>query len=97
MPAAKISSTVFESVSERLADGGASQAVADLWDEISRAFQESGPEAVKAIIEGRVRALTRAAQRDLKATRDVAGSVGPNRRKTASPRPSRPARGSRSR
>lgn len=82
--------SVYEAVAEYLALQQAPPQVADLWAEISREFQDAGPEAVKALLETKVRALDRAAKKDLKMTRDVAAAVGSTRRRPSPRRPASP-------
>lgn len=91
---AEVSGSVYDAVVARLRDDRAPLAVLDLWIEIEREFRNGGPDAVKALLDRKARALSRAAEKDLKATRAVATAVGPTRRKSpsAGPRRSAPTR-----
>ncbi|MHB1502248.1 MAG: hypothetical protein ACYCYK_14160 [Candidatus Dormibacteria bacterium] len=76
--------TIYDDVTERLADTGHAKGAVALWDAIQQAFRDSGPEAIRALIEKRVRELRTAANKDLKASRDVARDITPPKRRPAS-------------
>ena len=75
------SQTAFDAISGRLATLTASEDAHRLWAEVRKEFETGGPAAVKALIDSRVRALQRTAQKDLKETRSVARTTVPERKK----------------
>lgn len=78
------STTIYEDVTERLAAMSRSEDAVALWEDIQQAFRDSGPEAIKALIDKRVRELRTAANKDLRASRDVAREITPPKRKPTS-------------
>jgi hypothetical protein len=83
MAAGSGSATIYDDVTSRLQASGQIDGALALWDEIQSEFRDNGPEAIKALIEKRVKQLRTAANKDLKASRDVAREVAPPKRKTA--------------
>lgn len=75
------SQTAFDAISGRLATLAASEDAHRLWAEVREEFEIGGPAGVKALIDSRVRALARTAQKDLKETRSVARTTVPERKK----------------
>jgi hypothetical protein len=76
------SKTAFDAISSRLAALGASEEAHELWANVRAEFEIGGPVAVKSLIDSRVKALARTAQKDLKETRTVARVTVPRRKKT---------------
>jgi hypothetical protein len=82
-----LSGSVSDAVTTKLEAAGASPAVLELWTMIEAQFRDSGPTAVKDLLDKKARALANAAARDLKATRAVATAVGPQRKRAAATKP----------
>jgi hypothetical protein len=76
-------SSIYEDVTERLTESEARGPVLDLWESVQQVFQDSGPEAVKSLIESRVRSLANTAKKDLTTSRAVARSMTPVKRKSS--------------
>ncbi|MGH9089897.1 MAG: hypothetical protein ACRDZR_00725 [Acidimicrobiales bacterium] len=60
-----------------------------LWADIRTAFDEGGPNAVKGVIDERVRQSRLAVEKDLKQTRSVTKSAAPKKKAPAKKAPAR--------
>jgi hypothetical protein len=75
--------SIFDDIDARISEESTDEDTRRLWADIRAAFENGGPAAVKAVIEGRVRESRLAVERDLKQTRSVTKSTAP--KKKASP------------
>ena len=71
----ELSGSIFENIDSKIKLAAKDAETEDLWVEIRAAFDEGGPDAVKGVVEERVRASRLAVEKDLKQTRSVANSA----------------------
>jgi hypothetical protein len=62
-------------VRESLKRNGAAASAIPLWDEIYRLYGEEGPEGVADLLEGKVKAISKAAKAEASEMRAAAGAI----------------------
>ena len=77
---------IFGSVAARLKSEGTSETTIALWTELFEAFEDGGSEAVKRLLNDKVRHSKKRADKEAREMRSVAGTVSQTKRKPMSRR-----------
>lgn len=79
-----LSGSIFEKIDSKIGSFSKDADTGELWKDLRAAFSEGGPEAVRAVVEDRVRTSRLAVEKDLNQTRSVANTVTAKKKASAS-------------
>jgi len=83
--------SILDQVDAKIRAAASDEETLELWADIRAAFDEGGPNAVKAVIEERVRRSRLAVEKDLKETRSVTRSAAPKKKPASTKKPRKAA------